>query len=279
MGRRILTQKTMREVRTRVVFCYLCGASLPPRRLPGYRENVLGEHVIPRSLLGTPPVEVKDRWAVELNVHRACEQRHKQEGDHFVRLLHSIHLNPPEEWAKTGHIRRTGVRPTIAIDSDRRLAVPALSGITPMLTAVWRWVTGVHAALYGTPLDAGDHWSRVLPPVPAFGDDAQGVPLEICEEHSRLIMQVLQIAVRRDKWDGIVAWGTAVDFRCVWWKRPHNRRKPPWVCFWALIVPGVIDWSRQVLPGGMERPWHGSFVCQEAPPACSVLSPEDFPAA
>ncbi len=275
--RRIVTQKAMWDARRSVRFCYLCGRSLPPLDEKQRRSKVVGEHVIPKSFLREPPDRADERWPVELEVHKECEQEKKRERDHFASLMHSIHLKPVEEWASVGHFRRLALKPKIGIDPDHPVAVPLLEGIAPVLDGVWQWIRGLCVAVYQEPLGATELWSRVLLPVPAFGDGEGGVPLDMHENAARLTMQVMRMAIARDRWDGISAWGGAIDFRCVWWKRATDGLKPPWVCFYALVVPGVLDWSHKVLVREMVRPWCGTFALQQCPNESSVLEAGDFP--
>jgi hypothetical protein len=273
---RILLQKDMRDTRQSIAFCYLCGKGLPPRGETGRRQQVIGEHVIPRTLLGDAPQSQAEAWAVELDVHRACEQSTKQGADHWLKLLQEMHVKPRAEWGKLGHFRNMPIRPSLVIHRQAGNVVTTLAGLEKLFEGVWRWVRGLHAAVYREFLPSDIlHFS--YPPVPVCSSQDAGPTIEQTEMQSRLTRSSIDLAESLDKWDGVTAWGGAVRYRCVWWECAALKGKPNWICFWTLSFPCLEEWSRQVLPRGSERPWHGNYVCATRPDNAAWLKSEDFP--
>jgi len=266
----------MRDGRSRVRFCYICGKHLPTRGEPGSRREVVGEHVIPRTLLGPQPANHSERWSVELDVHRACEANEKQQVDHLNKLLQEMHVKSPEQWADRGHIRRIGLQVGMLANMVTRTGVPTFSGVAPLLDGAWRWIRSLHAALYAQHLPH-DTWHLAMPPVPTFSSRPNGPTLQEVETQTWVTRSVMTHALSHDKWDGITGWGRQLQFKCVWWRCADLQGKPDWVCFWTLAFPGLREWSQQVLGPGQERPWHGSYVCGQRPQFSSYLESQDLP--
>lgn len=273
---RILSQKEMQDARQTIAFCYLCGKDLPPRGEPGRRKQLIGEHVIPRTLLGNAPESQAEAWAVVLDVHRACEESTKQRADHWLKLLQDMHVKPASEWAKPGHVRDMPIRPSLLIHPQTGTAVTTFTGLGDLFAGVWRWIRGLHAALYREFL-LPDVWHFSYPPVPACSSQESGPTIEDTETQSHLIRSSIGLAESLGKWDGITAWGGAARYRCTWWQCAALKGKPNWICFWTLSFPRLEEWSRQVLPRGSERPWHGNYACAERPNHVAWLQSEDFP--
>ena len=199
-SRRIMSQKEMRDARQLIPFCYLCGRDLPSRDKPGWRGQITGEHVIPRALLGDVPESQAEKWAIELDVHRECEQVSKQHVDHWLKLVQEIHIKPGHEWPKRGHLRDMPIRPSRVIDPRTGDALCAFTGCSGLLDGVWRWVRGMHAALYSQFLSA-DVWHCSYPPVPACNNQGQGPTLE--ETQGIVMSSDLQLILRTPSISGM----------------------------------------------------------------------------
>jgi len=186
-------------------------------------------------------------------------------------------VKPRQKWAGTGHLRNLPVYPSQVVHPDTGEILPAFSGCSDLLSGVWRWIRGIHAALYLQSLPS-NAWHCCHPPVPACTDQNGGLTLRETETQSYLVLSTVNLAESRDRWDGIAAWGGAMQYRCVWWQRCTTPvGKPTWVCFWTLTFPHVYEWSRHVLQSGSERPWHGTYVCEARPNNAAWLRSEDFP--
>lgn len=265
-------QKEMRVARCAIDFCYVCGKPLPPRG-PGFKKQVIGEHVVPRNLLGEAPPT--DAWAVELDVHRHCEEVAKSVDDSLLSLLLKINTTDAAEWPDPGHVRNLDFEMLAFVPNDGSFAIPAFGNADRVLKGAWTWIRGLHSALYREALALDATWC-VFPPVPACSTSG-GLSMSDAETHSFVCRATLQLGVKCDKWDGIDAWGQRLQFRCVWKHVPKEHGGPAWWCFWGLLFPGVLEWSRNVLGSGLERPWHGHYVVSELPAGASYLVSEDFP--
>ena len=273
---RILSQEEMQVTRRSIAFCYLCGEDLPPCNKPGVRQQIIGEHVIPRSLLGNVPKNQTRTWPIKLDVHHQCEQLGKQKVDNWLKLFQEMHTKPSDKWPKPGHLRNMPISPSQVIQRQTGNAVPAFSGCTELFEGVWRWIRGLHAALYLQFLPE-DLWHRSLPPVPACSIQSGGPTLENTETDSKWILITMRLAESLDKWDGITTWRGAVQYRCVWWQTATATEKRNWKCCWTLSFPHLAEWSRQLLPAGSERPWHGHYASVSRPNKATFLETKDIP--
>ncbi len=273
---RILSQKKMQDTRRSIAFCYLCGGDLSPCNKSGVQQPTTGEHVIPRSLLGDVPKNQSETWAIKLDVHQKCEQFEKQQVDHWLKLLQEIHIQPIHKRTKPGHFHNMPIRPSQIIQSQMRNAVPVFTGCSELFQGVWQWIRGLHAALYLQFLPV-NIWYCSFPPVPACSSQHDGPTFEETETLSYLVLSSISLAESLDKWDGITAWNGTVQYRCVCWQCTAATEKLTWICFWTLSFPRLTEWSRQVLPAGSERPWHGCYASISRPKDSAFLETDDFP--
>lgn len=259
----------MNDRRRLASLCYLCGRHLPSRSTRGWKRELSGEHVVPRSLLGPPPANAADRWAVELWVHARCEARQKRERDTFIKQLQRINAEPPDTWRHSDLAAMRGKFGLLTV-ANGLPPVPAFKDIASAQHGVWTWVRGMHLALYNEYVD-DQNPSRVLPPVPGLtlGKSVDRVKLLYQQEQdSNIIMGTVDASIVHDRWDGIDAWGRKLCYRCVWFGR-GNRKTRAYMCFWALAYPGVFAWSRSVT--SHIRPWHGMYARTDLPDSASVI--------
>jgi hypothetical protein len=210
-----------------------------------------------------------------LDVHKACETKHKQPVDHLLNLLQTMNITPVPAWPDSGHLHRLNLRPLILVAPNGRNAVPVFGNAREVIQGAWTWVRGLHAALYSEYLPENAN-PCVLPPVPAFSSTG-GVTMQEAEGMSFVCRGAVDLAIKHNKWDGVSAWGNRLRYRCVWTYLPPEFGDPLWSCCWALLFPGVLEWSRTVLPAGAERPWHGMYTCRALPAGACHLVSEDFP--
>jgi len=271
MACRILTQRDIQAARRGIGFCYLCGKPLPQRRF-GAGCGVVGEHIVPRALLGEPPAP--NAWPVVLDVHDQCEEALKRGRDHWVTNLQAINTRSQEEWPEWGHIRGLPIEPVVVIDEDSGNTFPAFTGVGAILHGVSTWVRGFHAMLYRSHLPASVV-IHVRPPVPACGPPG-GVTLPLTEEMMSASVQVVMAAMLTDRWDGVKAWGDSLRYFCTWWNRARldGHENGPWTCFWTLTFPGVLEWSSTVTD--VIRPWNGHYELPELPAGGSQVTQVEF---
>ncbi len=265
--RRVASQKAAKEARRAIRFCYLCGKNLPVR----LKGATTGEHVIPKALLGPLPKDPKQRWTIELTVHRECDAHIKQRSDHALKLLQTMHTLPASSWPKPGLLRSLNLNPK-ELTLPNGSTVPAFGNLAPVIAGVRIWVRGLHTALYGKYCPERDR-DLVIPPVPAAGKEGSTITLDIVEKWSWITRNALRIGLEKRTLDEVSAWGRALEYRSAWWC--SDRKK--WVCFWGLNYPGVLDWSRAVLPPAHARPWHGWYIRDTVPEEASIIESADFP--
>ena len=257
----------MQKARYRAACCYLCNQSLPPRSSPEFKLHVMGEHVIPRELLGEMPDRPQDRWPIELDVHEACERENKERHDHFMKLFMDVQTKPFGQWPKS-HLRASALKRSAIVFPVAKAFIPMLSGMEKLCEAVWMWVRGMHMALYGQGISLDANWS-VIPPVPA-SIKGHLQSLKGFEELAKGILSSVTYAVRTDQWDGVVAWGAEVDYRCAWHCDASRAERERWDCFWSLIIPGVLKWSQSALEEN-QRPWLGCYLPGNPPKSVSSI--------
>lgn len=261
----------MQAARRRLRFCYLCGRALPDRRR-GKGCGVVGEHVVPRSMLGDPPAT--GSWPVVLDVHPECEMALKRGRDHWATTLQAINTRSPEDWPKWGHVRGMPIEPIVLVDEETGHAIPAVKGAGAILRGAATWVRGFHAALYGSHL-AKDVVIHVRPPVPACGT---GISVQMTEDVASVSVQVVLAAMLTDAWDGVKAWGGELRYLCTWWNRGRTEGSDidigPWTCFWTLTFPGVLEWSSTITD--MVRPWNGHYELAAPPVGAGRVGQREF---
>jgi hypothetical protein len=266
---RISSQNEMQVACRAVRFCYLCGEPLPARNQQD-RKLVCREHVIPKTLLGDPPLDRVQRWPVKLDVHKGCDKKYKAGTDDLAALLHCINVHPKEQWPKPKHIQRLGLSLVRVHSLLGGPSLPAFGNAQKPVSAVWMWVRGIHAALYREYLpESAPH--TILAPVPGFNASAGPSALRQTVERSAIVRAPVEYGVRTGRADGLSAWGGQVSYECVWFPPVDEHCGDVWACFWGLIFPGVSTWSRTVLPPGQECPWHGLYTTNCLPDGATVL--------
>lgn|GEM_PF-2404806 len=270
---RIQNQQQMRAHAKRVQFCYLCGESL--RHPDGTDDGPIArEHVVPASVYGPRPTSQADSWRIVLSVHERCDQAAKSKPDDFFRVLHRCSSEHPQQWSSSDwDLLRPLVTEVEVPGADLRL--PALSGVESAVSAVWQWVRGCHAAIYADFL-AATVLHEVLLPVPtvrgtSVDDRERSMQLENLLDRTGLVVSIASDS--NDRWDGILAWGGRVTFKCRWVELPAVSRSA-WMCMWWLDIPGVRSWGASVT--GVDRPLRGMFRLSQPPPLASTMLIEEL---
>lgn len=263
-------QSQMQAIRRALSHCYICGESLPPKG-PHRRQLIVGEHVVPRALLGPPPANAADRWSVELDVHKECEECHKHSRDEFAKMLHLANVEGVDRLSDQQFQSLTH-----RIEPAPDQVVPGsphgiMKGGGDAIVAAQLWLRGLHTALYGTaPPSVLD--VAVIPPVPVVFESDIERGLASYETRRTHVMNRLAIADQIGRLDRLIAWGGQVRFACCWsdWVRKFDQ---PWCALWAIELPGVLDWSASVCR--VPSPWCGYHTLNEPPPGASVLLERD----
>ncbi len=269
----LLTQKAMTDRRRSLSHCYVCSSPLPPKT-PGWRQRVVGDHVVPRTLLGPPPRSTRDAWAVELFIHKECEERHKRARDQLAKVVQAIATGDRDSWDPSDVAMLAKSIRAETYERPGDVPVYAFSGIENVILAANLWSRGMHAALYGqVPPATLGHVTQA--PVPVWSDRTETPDdgLMGYEQRRDWILRPIRVAIHTRTADRVCAWGGQLTYECTW--RPALiKRSGPWCCVWALGFPGVSHWAVSVR--GVDTPWHGYYETQDLPKGASVLQQEDI---
>jgi hypothetical protein len=214
---RALTSHQHRQAVRKLPFCYLCGQTFADS------DDTDRDHVPPECIF---PKE--HREPLVLRTHVGCNSAHKLVDEKIGQLI---------------SLRRGAVpRP-----ENRRLRVrkvPAGAALwnLDVDAAVWRWITGFHAALYVEPLrfrdtvDAEKPFARSLVlPFPKAPKDS-GIIEPILVQHIRFVDALKSNRLRHNV-DRIHCNRGKLIYECVWDRFDNT---DDWMCVFAL---NVCDWK------------------------------------
>ncbi len=227
----------MQKARESMRFCYICGRALPERGKPGWKRNLVGEHVVPRSVLGLVPARPQERWSVELWVHDTCEHAHKRDRDQFIQTIQRLHTSPPADWPLPDVRSMRGKMGLVRLENADSVLPVIKAG--PAASGAWTWIRGQHAALYSEYIDRLNP-KLLYPPVPGFNSKDPRDPREQLRRNSRfghISMAAVIAGVHHDCWDGVTSWGGRLQYRCVWFDRKRNRDFKRFMCFGRSFSP------------------------------------------
>jgi hypothetical protein len=125
----LITQNDLRKVQN-LPFCYLCGKKFLSDALTD-RDHVPPESVFAKS----------DRQPVVLKTHEVCNHRYSADDEKVGQLVALKHGKAP------AHPQNRRLQ----IVHSGRLGMGAVSNLN-VEQAIWGWIAGFHAALYGEPL-------------------------------------------------------------------------------------------------------------------------------
>jgi len=263
----ISNQKQVLDRRRVITDCYICGTALPPKQ-PGWREQVIADHVVSRTLLGEAPPDPADAWSIKLYVHQECEKRYKAKWEQQLKILHCLPTKPADDWSQEDAgllLRKFEVAAEVPCDEA---PIHAITGVDNAMDAAGHWFRGMHAILYMKAL-SGQMECVTMPPVPIWTDEdgsaEQG--LQNDEARRRPLLNFVETATRSQRVDEIVAWGGKLIYRCAWRKGSCGRGA--WACTWTLRFPASSEWATRVR--GIDAPWLGYYEINELPPDAAVV--------
>jgi hypothetical protein len=102
--------------------------------------------------------------------------------------------------------------------------------------AVWRWIRGFHAALYGGPLPVPLKGALVTP-FPRAPLEMGPVAVEQLRPQHAMFVDIIKQNRALRNLDRIVSNGSKLTYECVWWR---NTQDGPWLCVFAL---DIYDWK------------------------------------
>ena len=272
MSLRLASQRDVQRARRALNHCYICADPLPSRGSVGRTAVVVGDHVVPSSILDLAPAPSSENWPLILDIHKECEHRHKRSRDQLAKIMQVFGSRGPYAWhpEELGLFRnRCGIEKT-PMDGKE---IPVVLGGNDALLAASLWARGFHAALYKQVMpNPARQWTQC--PVPSF-DAASGPAESQVEDGARcrhLTLAVVAKAVREGNADSVVLRGGSIQYYCVWLEVKKDR-ETPWWCFWALDLPGSTAWSTGVT--GEDVPWHGSYTTALKPTDASVAAQQN----
>ncbi len=206
----LITQAERRTAQN-LLFCYLCGESFKD----GDTKN--RDHIPPDSIF-----QVDHKDPLILPTHQACNSAHTLTDEKISQLI----------------ALRYGKTPTDP--KHRRLIMdPQIGALTNLDidAAVWRWITGFHAALYREPvLDIRNNCALVTPFPRGQMVNGQPVVDPVLPQHLAFVRAIKDNRAKSNL-DRIHCNKGNFTYECVWNQADNNG---PWMCFFAL---DVYDWK------------------------------------
>ena len=230
----LLNQKDFRPVQ-RLPFCYLCGQEFKK----GDETN--RDHVPPDAAFA-----VEQKEPLLMPTHVACNKRHGPNDEkmaQFLGLLRGYVPSNPAHWRLQFEELEGGFAALVNFDVH---------------TAVWRWVRGFHAALYGAPLVVGFQ-GELHTPFPSAQTKPEGIVLDVSDANYPHLAFVLDKNRAATNVDRIVSNKGTVSYECVW---GQPKTDGPWLCAFAL---NVSDWKDLGEPRLYQRDCLGFYVQPEKP--------------
>lgn len=225
---RAITSHQHRQAVRKLPFCYLCGTFADG-------DNTDRDHVPPECIF---PKE--HREPLVLRTHVGCNSAHKLVDEKIGQLI---------------SLRRGAVpRPENRRLRVRKVRAGAALWNLDVDAAVWRWITGFHAALYAEPLrfqetgDAEKPFARSLVlPFPKAPKDTGAIE-PILVQHVRFVDALKSNRLRQNV-DRIQCNKGQLVYECVWDRFDNT---DDWMCVFAL---NVCDWKD--LGGAPGQPTRG----------------------
>ncbi len=235
--------------------CYLCGEGFTG----GSSDPIQTEHVIPRSVLGTPPKAANQRFSLTLKCHRACDQSRKEANDRVLHALEAMEARPAGASSVADLLRGRVLRPFVTLPSLP--LEPTIIAARPLMDGIWTWIRGLHAALYGEYLpETVGH--REIAPVPEGAHERADATVRKTQSSLRSIAaRIVLEGVATAKRDEVSIWGNEFRYCCTWVRLPDEQRgcTRGWTCFWILRTPRLREWTLNAC--GEPIPWTGMYSC------------------
>lgn len=225
------------------------------------------EHVIPRSVLDLVTPKSPGSFPLILDVHPVCDEKYKAPRDQLAKI---VGMTSPREWTKEelGLFRKQCDVRRVWVGGWE--AAPVIDNADEILYGAYLWARGCHAALYGEAIPwPSDQWTSC--PAPSYRADSADPHADMREDRVRTngVLGAIANAMRRGEVDTVSLVGGAIEYNCVWVQSP-DEPEDPWMCMWAMDLPGAERWSRDTR--GREVPWHGVYASPTKPVSASVVT-------
>ena len=210
---RLGTHSEFQAVRS-LPFCYLCGGGFAPD------AQVNRDHVPPSAAFAKhdrdPPLKLK--------THLECHKRWSVEDKKVAQLI-ALKRGEGPKAPRDQALRFVGAGNMVGIDN---LNVDE---------AVWRWVSGFHAALYRAPLVFAEHaWRTLRTPFPQGTIRGNTVALQPLFQQHALIVDAIKRNRAANNLDSLVANRGKLRYDCVWGQADDSSK---WFCMFAI---DIYDW-------------------------------------
>ena len=218
---RIKTQKALRECR-RVGFCYLCGKPFAPTDEPNR------DHVPPKAVF----MEGDRLSPLILPTHPDCNEAQSGEDElvsQFVSALHGEYPRPQR--------RRLEIVGGYAKNDGSKVA---FTRNINLVTVVWRWIRGFHAALYHEHL-AIETEHNVHAPFPTGRQQDDRVSFDQLHPQQFFVVEELKKNRLARNLDAIECYGGQCVYECVFVKSDDGRP----ICMCALKL---YEWEKLADP-------------------------------
>jgi hypothetical protein len=206
-------QKSLQGVQN-LPFCYLCGRDFEAD------DSTDMDHVPPENAFAK-----EDRQPLLLKTHVACNHRHSKTDQKIGQLI----------GMQLGRVPSDPKNRVLKLHRSNQIGATALSNLD-IDGAIWRWVSGFHAALYREPLTKfGLGRTLVSPFVRANLVNGVWVAVPVLPQHLVFVETIKQHRVRGTL-DSIQTNKGNLVYECVWAQSDHDG----WFCMFAL---NIYDWK------------------------------------
>ncbi len=213
----LTTQKNFRSVQ-HLPFCYICGRDFIAT------DQKDRDHVPPECIFLK-----EDREPLWLPTHVSCNVGQTTTDEKIGQLI-------ALRYGKTPKIKNRRLKITLLPDPG----VAALTNLN-VEAAVWRWVSGFHAALYRQPImlksSGGTIRGSLVTPFPKAPMNTAAVAVEPLKPQHLAFVQTIKLNRISRNLDRISCNKGKLIYECVWYQSDNNG---PWMCIFAL---DVYDWK------------------------------------
>lgn len=199
----------------RLPFCYLCAKPI------GEDEAINRDHLPAQCIF-----IAGDREPLWLPTHVACNTGESVVDEMMGQLIGLRYGKVPSDPEKQ--------RLEFQVFSDLQAALTNLS----IDQAVWRWVRGCHAALYGEPLvmDGIAAAGALVTPFPRATKSDAGPVIEPLRPQHQIFVQAIKANRMKDNLDRVHTNKGKFRYECVWLQADDGR----WMCVFAI---DLYDWK------------------------------------
>jgi hypothetical protein len=235
----IVRQKDCRDAR-KLSFCYLCGKSFSGDAAETDRDHVPPENVFLKE----------HREPLILPTHVACNGLHSKVDEKIGQLIGLQH-------SKTLYDKTSQLQVDFNVAAND-LVVTNLD----IDAAVWRWISGFHAALYKEPAIGIEKRGSLVVPLQRARKENGKYKAEPLRPQHRNFVETIKVNRLKGNLDAIETNKGMCRYECVWAKATNMER---WFCVFAL---NIYYWKELGADDGSQRGCAGHYeLIGSNPPA------------